>query len=198
MHVLLLRRGRAKDVVAVLAGALNFWLAHAAGNAGLCGEIPSGLQVYRAAPDSQAPQTLFSLDKCPPWINSTAAADAGLAAAGPGAHTGAIVGGVVGGCALLGLVAAAAVVAVMMRRKRQNRRGGHHTVPYRHSSMDGKVRPKHLTAFPLLFLLCIQQSISPRGSPKSCYGSCSISVMASPAAHAPGSSPEVQCCMLRS
>ncbi len=101
--------------------------------------------MYSAATSSQAPQTLFSLDKCPPRISNTAASDAGMATIGRSTSTGAIVGGGVGGCAFLGLLAAAAFIFVMMRRKRQKRQGGLHMVPDRHSSIDGKVRPQEVT-----------------------------------------------------
>ena len=106
----------------------------------MCGQIPSGLQAYSAATDSQGPQTLYSLYKCPPWIDSTAASDAGTAATGRSMNIGAVVGGVVGGCAFLALVAAAVLVAVMTRRRRRKRHDDLLTVPYRHSSIDGKVR----------------------------------------------------------
>ena len=120
----------------------------------MCGQIPSGLQAYSAATDSQGPQTLYSLDKCPPWIDSTAASDAGTAATGRSMNIGAVVGGVVGGCAFLALVAAAVLVAVMTRRRRRKRHDDLLTVPYRHSSIDGKVRCQvHPRTISHLFLL---------------------------------------------
>ena len=120
----------------------------------MCGQIPSGLQAYSAATDSQGPQTLYSLDKCPPWIDSTAATDAGTAITGRSMNVGAIVGGTLGGCALLGLVVAAAFLLVMTRRKRQKQHGNLLMVPYRHSSIDGKVRCQNLTILKWFLLLC--------------------------------------------
>ena len=115
----------------------RFW--HA-GNPGLCGQIPGGLQVVRAAPGGAA-LPLASLDKqCP----ASALAEASSTASGSAAPAGAIAGGVVGGIVLLGLAAGAAYAGRMLaRRRRQQRQHDQalHMVSRRHSSMDGKVGP---------------------------------------------------------
>ena len=111
-----------------------------AGNPGLCGQIPGGLQVVRAAPGGAA-LPLASLDKqCP----ASALAEAGSTASGSAAPAGAIAGGVVGGVVLLGLAAGAAYAGCMLARRRRRHRQHDqalHMVSHRHSSMDGKVGP---------------------------------------------------------
>ena len=119
-----------------------FW--HA-GNPGLCGQIPGGLQVVKAAPGGAA-LPLASLDK---QCLASTLAEAGSAASGSAAPAGAIAGGVIGGVVLLGLAAGAAHAGCMLaRRKRQKRHHDQalHMVSHRLSSMDGKVSP---SAFPM-------------------------------------------------